>query len=119
MVSLTRLINWTALIVGSILFLILQGEVDLTQRIAGGTVLLALASLLIFTGREKMIIPAMDDPQPSEPSPEPELKQLEDESVELSDTEESEMRRSRGRPSTSSTMPLLSLIHISEPTRPY
>ena len=106
MVSLTRLINWTALIIGSILFLILQGEVDLTQRIAGGTVLLALASLLIFTGREKMIIPAMEDPQPSQTSSEPELKLLEDESVELSDTEESEMRRSRGRSSTSPSMPL-------------
>ena len=106
MVSLTRLINWTALIIGSILFLILQGEVDLTQRIAGGTVLLALASLLIFTGREKMIIPAMEDPQPSEPPSEPEIKLSEDESVELSDTEESEMRRSRGRSSTSPSMPL-------------
>ncbi len=106
MVSLTRLINWTALIIGSILFLILQGEVDLTQRIAGGTVLLALASLLIFTGREKMIIPAMENPQPSEPSSEPELKLSEDESVELSNTKESEMRRSRGRPSTSPSMPL-------------
>ena len=88
MVSLTRLINWVALILGSIVFLILQGEVDLTQRIAGGTVLLALASLLIFTGREKMIIPAMDDPQTFEPSPEPELKLFDDESVELSVTEE-------------------------------
>tara|TARA_B100000965_G_scaffold89662_1_gene72795 strand:+ start:5894 stop:6847 length:954 start_codon:yes stop_codon:yes gene_type:complete len=110
MVSLTRLINWIALLVGSLLFLVLQGEVDLTQRIAGGTVLLALASLLIFTGREKMIIPVMESPQTSEPSPEPspepELKQLEDESVELSDTEETEMRRSRGRLTTSPTMPL-------------
>ena len=119
MVSLTRLINWTALIVGSILFLILQGEVDLTQRIAGGTVLLALASLLIFTGREKMIIPAMENPQPPEPSPEPELKQSEDESVELSNTEESEMRRSRGRPSTSPSMPLPPLpVMMPPPTLP-
>ena len=49
MVSLTRLINWAALIGGSFLFLLLQGEVNLVQRIAGGTVLLALASLLIET----------------------------------------------------------------------
>jgi len=119
MVSLTRLINWTALIVGSILFLILQGEVDLTQRIAGGTVLLALASLLIFTGREKMIIPAMEDPQTSQTSSEPELKLLEDESVELSDTEESEMRRSRGRSSTSPSMPLPPLpVMMPPPTLP-
>jgi hypothetical protein len=119
MVSLTRLINWTALIIGSILFLILQGEVDLTQRIAGGTVLLALASLLIFTGREKMIIPAMEDPQTSQTSSEPELKLLEDESVELSDTEESEMRRSRGRSSTSPSMPLSPLpVMMPPPTLP-
>ena len=119
MVSLTRLINWTALIIGSILFLILQGEVDLTQRIAGGTVLLALASLLIFTGREKMIIPAMEDPQPSQTSSEPELKLLEDESVELTDTEESEMRRSRGRSSTSPSMPLPPLpVMMPPPTLP-
>ena len=119
MVSLTRLINWTALIIGSILFLLLQGEVDLTQRIAGGTVLLALASLLIFTGREKMIIPATEPPQTSEPSPEPELEQLEDESVELSDTEESEMRRSRGRPSSSPTIPLPPMpVMMPPPTQP-
>ena len=119
MVSLTRLINWTALIIGSILFLILQGEVDLTQRIAGGTVLLALASLLIFTGREKMIIPTTEKPQPSEPSPEPELKHSEEESVELSDTEESEMRRSRGRPSTSPSMPLPPIpVMMPPPTLP-
>ncbi len=119
MVSLTRLINWTALIIGSILFLLLQGEVDLTQRIAGGTVLLALASLLIFTGREKMIIPAMEDPQPSQTSSEPELKLLEDESVELTDTEESEMRRSRGRSSTSPSMPLPPLpVMMPPPTLP-
>ena len=119
MVSLTRLINWTALIIGSILFLILQGEVDLTQRIAGGTVLLALASLLIFTGREKMIIPTTEKPKPSEPSPEPELKHSEEESVELSDTEESEMRRSRGRPSTSPSMPLPPIpVMMPPPTLP-
>ena len=119
MVSLTRLINWIALLVGSLLFLVLQGEVDLTQRIAGGTVLLALASLLIFTGREKMIIPATEPPQTSEPSPEPELEQLEDESVELSDTEESEMRRSRGRPSSSPTIPLPPMpVMMPPPTLP-
>ena len=119
MVSLTRLINWVALILGSIVFLILQGEVDITQRIAGGTVLLALASLLIFTGREKMIIPTTDDPQPVEPSPEPELKLFDDESVELSVTEESEMRRTRGRPSTPPTMPLPPLpVMMPPPTLP-
>ena len=58
MVSLTRLINWVALIGGSLLFFLLQGEVNIIQRVAGATILLALASLLIFTGRERLEIPS-------------------------------------------------------------
>ena len=79
--SLTRTVNWAALIVGTGLFLMFQGEVDLPPRIAGATVLLALASLLIFTG--------------SPPIPKTPAKTEEPIEEELS------------------------LIHISEPTRPY
>ena len=61
MVSLTRLINWVALIGGSLLFFLLQGEVNIIQRVAGATILLALASLLIFTGRERLEIPSNDE----------------------------------------------------------
>ena len=61
MVSLTRLINWAALIGGSLLFFLLQGEVNIIQRVAGATILLALASLLIFTGRERLEIPSKDE----------------------------------------------------------
>ena len=119
MVSLTRLINWTALILGTVLFLVFQGEVDLTQRIAGGTVLLALASLLIFTGREKMVIPNREKSESIESSLEPEMNLSEDESIEVSEVEDSEMRRSRGRPPTSPMMPLPPLpVMIPPPSLP-
>ena len=119
MVSLTRLINWTALILGTVLFLVFQGEVDLTQRIAGGTVLLALASLLIFTGREKMVIPNREKSESIDSSLEPEMNLSEDESREVFEVEDSEMRRSRGRPSTSPMMPLPPLpVMIPPPSLP-
>tara|TARA_X000001036_G_scaffold117442_4_gene110887 strand:- start:5543 stop:6463 length:921 start_codon:yes stop_codon:yes gene_type:complete len=119
MVSLTRLINWTALILGTVLFLVFQGEVDLTQRIAGGTVLLALASLLIFTGREKMVIPNREKSESIDSSLEPEMNLSEDESIEVFEVEDSEMRRSRGRPSTSPMMPLPPLpVMIPPPSLP-
>lgn len=119
MVSLTRLINWIALIVGMILFLAFQGEVDLTQRIAGGTVLLALASLLIFTGREKMVIPTREKSESISPPLEPEINLSEDESVEVSEVEDSELRRSRGRPPTSPMMPMPPLpVMIPPPSLP-
>ncbi|HIH56574.1 MAG TPA: hypothetical protein HA288_04890, partial [Candidatus Thalassarchaeum sp.] len=51
MVSLTRLVLWIAVILGSLLFLILQGDAGLVTRVAGGVVLLALVSLLMFSGR--------------------------------------------------------------------
>jgi hypothetical protein len=105
MVSLTRLINWTALIVGTILFLMFQGEVDLTQRIAGGTVLLALASLLIFTGREKMVFPTNVESVSTDPSPEPEMNQLEEGPEEVFEMQASEMTRSRGRTAAPPMMP--------------
>ena len=58
MVSLTRLVLWIAVILGSLLFLILQGDAGLVTRVAGGVVLLALVSLLMFSGRSPVPRPA-------------------------------------------------------------
>ncbi|MBO60335.1 MAG: hypothetical protein CL440_09090 [Acidimicrobiaceae bacterium] len=58
MVSLTRLTLWIAVILGSLLFLILQGDAGLVTRVAGGVVLLALVSLLMFSGRSPVPRPA-------------------------------------------------------------
>ena len=105
MVSLTRLINWAALIGGSLLFFMLQGEVDLVQRVAGGTVLLALASLLIFTGRERLEIPSkvedaeIEDESKPLPAPPHEID------VEVTNPD-AEMKRTRGRPNVPVNMPL-------------
>ena len=104
MVSLTRLINWAALIGGSLLFFLLQGEVNIIQRVAGATILLALASLLIFTGRERLEIPSKDEKIEIEK----EAKPLSENTVEIK-TEvvelKSEMRRTRGSSNVSMNMP--------------
>ena len=104
MVSLTRLINWAALIGGSLLFFLLQGEVNIIQRVAGASVLLALASLLIFTGRERLEIPSKD-----------ENVEIEEEAITLPESPEqinievvkpkSEMRRTRGSSNIPVNMP--------------
>ena len=104
MVSLTRLINWAALIGGSLLFFLLQGEVNIIQRVAGASVLLALASLLIFTGRERLEIPSKD-----------EKIEIEEEARTLPESPEqinievvkpkSEMRRTRGSSNIPVNMP--------------
>ncbi len=105
MVSLTRLINWAALIGGLLLFFMLQGEVNLVQRVAGGTVLLALASLLIFTGRERLEIPSkvedaeIEDESKPLPAPPHEID------VEVTNPD-AEMKRTRGRPNVPVNMPL-------------
>ena len=103
MVSLTRLIN-CYLIGGSLLFFLLQGEVNIIQRVAGASVLLALASLLIFTGRERLEIPSKD-----------EKIEIEEEARTLPESPEqinievvkpkSEMRRTRGSSNIPVDMP--------------
>jgi hypothetical protein len=52
------LVLWIAVILGSLLFLILQGDAGLVTRVAGGVVLLALVSLLMFSGRSPVPRPA-------------------------------------------------------------
>ncbi len=94
--SLTRMINWTALVVGTGLFLMFQGEVDLPPRIAGATVLLALASLLIFTGRSPIPKPSekADDESEEEETEIPAPVVVEG-AVEI--PQDVEMTRTRGR----------------------
>ena len=56
MASLTRMINWTALVAGTGLFLMFQGEVDLPLRIAGATVLLAALRRIKVQGFAEFIL---------------------------------------------------------------
>ena len=59
MVSVSRLIVWSMFLLGTPVFLILQGAVTPIARLAGATTLLALLSILMFTGRPapKIIAP--------------------------------------------------------------
>ena len=108
MVSLTRLILWIAVILGSMLFLILSGDMSLMTQIAGGIVLLALVSLLMFSGRSPI-------PQPPKVVVEPEVKKEPKTDIDLpapvlevetaTQRKEEKIKRSRGK-STQPEMPL-------------
>ena len=93
--SLTRTVNWAALIVGTGLFLMFQGEVDLPPRIAGATVLLALASLLIFTGSPPIPKTPAKTEEPIEEETETPAPVVVGGTVEI--PQDTEMKRSRGR----------------------
>ena len=94
MVSYTRLLLLFLLGLGTPLFLLFQGSMNLGQQIAAGTVLLAFLSLFVFSGRK---------PLPSTPkSPVVEIEEEveEPESVpapEVVEAEDQEIRRSRRR----------------------
>ena len=80
------------------LFLILQGEASLITRVAGGTILLALVSILMFSGRSpvpkppKAEIVVVEKPQAEFDLPEPVLE-LEG----ASERREDKIKRSRGK----------------------
>ena len=98
MVSLTRLVLWAAVLMGIPLFLILQGEASMITRISGGTILLALVSILMFSGRSPVPKPpksravVVEEPKDEIALPEPVLE-LEG----ASERREDKIKRSRGK----------------------
>jgi len=98
MVSLTRLVLWAAVLMGIPLFLVLQGEASMITRIAGGTILLALVSILMFSGRSPVPKPpksktvVVEGPKAEFDLPEPVLE-LEG----ASERREGKIQRSRGK----------------------
>ena len=113
MVSLTRLVLWIAVILGSLLFLILQGDAGLVTRVAGGVVLLALVSLLMFSGRSPVPRPAkasstkivVESEVKKEPKVEVDLPEPVLEVESASQRREGKIKRSRGK-SPEPAMPL-------------
>ena len=113
MVSLTRLVLWIAVILGSLLFLILQGDAGLVTRVAGGVVLLALVSLLMFSGRSPVPRPAkasstkivVESDVKKEPKVEVDLPEPVLEVESASQRREGKIKRSRGK-SPEPVMPL-------------
>ncbi len=80
MVSLTRMVLWAAVLLGIPLFLVLQGEASEITRVAGGTILLALVSILMFSGRSPVSKPpkvktvVVEEPKVEIDLPEPVLE---------------------------------------------
>ena len=98
MVSLTRMVLWAAVLMGIPLFLVLQGEASMITRIAGGTILLALVSILMFSGRSPVPKPpkpkavVVEESKAEFDLPEPVLE-LEG----ASERREGKIQRSRGK----------------------
>jgi hypothetical protein len=92
------MVLWAAVLLGIPLFLILQGEANLITRVAGGTILLALVSILMFSGRSpvpkppKAEIVVVEKPQAEFDLPEP-ILELEG----ASERREDKIKRSRGK----------------------
>ena len=93
MVSYTRLLLLFLLGLGTPLFLLFQGSMNLGQQIAAGTVLLAFLSLFVFSGRKPLpstlkspLVEIEEDEEP-ETAPAPEVVEAEGQ----------EIRRSRRR----------------------
>ena len=93
MVSYTRLLLLVLLGLGTPLFLLFQGSMNLGQQIAAGTVLLAFLSLFVFSGRKplpstlKSPVVEIEEEEEQESAPAPEVVEV----------EEQEIRRSRRR----------------------
>ena len=93
MVSYTRLLLLVLIGLGTPLFLLFQGSMNLGQQIAAGTVLLAFLSLFVFSGRKPLpstlkspLVEIEEDEEP-ETAPAPEVVEAEGQ----------EIRRSRRR----------------------
>ena len=93
MVSYTRLLLLVLLGLGTPLFLLFQGSMNLGQQIAAGTVLLAFLSLFVFSGRKplpstlKSPVVEIEEEEEQESAPAPDVVEA----------EEQEIRRSRRR----------------------
>ena len=124
MVSLTRLVLWIAVILGGLLFLILQGDASLLTRVAGGVVLLALVSLLMFSGRSPISPPpkvVVEPEMKKEPKVEVDLPEPVLEVESASQRREGKIKRSRGKATppeiplpTPPPMPLSPMVEAEE-----
>ena len=69
MASIPRLLIWALFLMGSPVFLILQGSLTPITRIAGATTILSLMSILLFTGKPKQKIVAPISRYQADPVP--------------------------------------------------
>ena len=88
MVSYTRLFLLVLLGLGTPLFLLFQGSMNLGQQIAAGTVLLAFLSLFVFSGRKPLpstlkspVVEMEEEEQEPESAPAPEVVEAEEQEI--------------------------------------
>ena len=103
MVSYTRLLLLVLLGLGTPLFLLFQGSMNLGQQIAAATVLLAFLALFVFSGRKPLpstlkspVVEIEEEDEEPESAPVPEVVE----------EEEQEIRRSRRRVANPVSAPL-------------
>jgi len=91
------LVLWAAVLMGIPLFLVLQGEASMITRIAGGTILLALVSILMFSGRSPVPKPPKPKAVVVEPKADFDLPEPVLELEGASERREGKIQRSRGK----------------------
>ena len=96
---MTRLVVWGAVLMGIPTFLVLQGEASQMTQIAGGSILLALIAILMFSGRSPVLKPPRkkDIVTVEKPRDEIELPAPVLELEGASERREEKIQRSRGR----------------------
>ena len=115
MVSLTRLVLWAAVLMGIPLFLVLQGEASMITRIAGGTILLALVSILMFSGRSPVPKPPKPKAVVVEPKADFDLPEPVLELEGASERREGKIQRSRGKAAQQPSEELSAPIPVPSP----
>ncbi|MEC8914583.1 MAG: hypothetical protein VYA52_05090, partial [Candidatus Thermoplasmatota archaeon] len=115
MVSLTRLVLWAAVLMGIPLFLVLQGEASMITRIAGGTILLALVSILMFSGRSPVPKPPKPKAVVVEPKADFDLPEPVLELEGASERREGKIQRSRGKAAQQPSEDLPAPIPVPSP----
>ena len=96
---MTRIVVWAAVLMGIPTFLVLQGEAGQMTQIAGGSILLALIAILMFSGRSPVLKPPRkkDIVTVEKPRDEIELPAPDLELEGASERREENIQRSRGR----------------------
>ena len=117
MLSGMRMTGWFSLILGLVLLLVFQGDLDTVSSIASGVVLLSILAVLMFTGNQRIATPSMSEETSQNVSiesptvieiPDP-INQIETVSEKRDEKLRRSRRRSQGLDNSLPPMPLPSM----------
>ena len=117
MLSGMRMTGWFSLILGLVLLLVFQGDLDTVSSIASGVVLLSILAVLMFTGNQRIATPSMSEETSQNVSiesptvieiPDP-INQIETVSEKRDEKLRRRRRRSQGLDNSLPPMPLPSM----------